>query len=64
VWLSDGRWHRVYVWLWERERGALPSGWTLHHFKSGDILWCALDHLEPKTRGDNAAARFEEEATA
>jgi hypothetical protein len=37
VWLG-GRYPTGYVLLWERERGAVPSGWTVHHFKCGDIL--------------------------
>jgi hypothetical protein len=61
VWIkSEGRSRIVYVWLWKRERGEIPSGWTLHHFKCQDIRCCELAHLEPRTRGDNAAERFPE----
>ena len=53
VWLG-GKYVTVYVWLWQREYGSVPSGWTRHH-GCRNPLCCELDHLTPKTRGDNAA---------
>jgi hypothetical protein len=53
----------VYVWLWESARGGVE--WLdAAPLPLGDILCCELDHLEARTRGEQAAVRFEtEEAT-
>ena len=60
----------VYKWLWERQHGRVPRGWTLHHRCHSRALQagtcrsgrscrhrrcCELAHLEPMPIGEHSS---------